>query len=203
MNINVENSMVKSCGLQRNVAVISLSIILLVSSLSACGLVVAGGGCGGCGGCCNCPSCSGNSQTNISYTVHYYLEGTSTKIADSKNVTGQMIGALITENAVDVAGYIAVAPTSVSGVLNATSNVFVFYYSANTVSYTVHYYLQDTSVQVLVDKVVYGQTLGAWVTEYAVEVWGYIAVAPTSVSGVLNATSNEFVFYYVVDPDAK
>ncbi|MCL2432792.1 DUF6273 domain-containing protein [Candidatus Bathycorpusculum sp.] len=144
-----------------------------------------------------------SANTNIAYTVHYYLIGTSTKVTDSKNVTSQTMGTLITENATNVAGYIAVAPTSVSGVLNATSNEFVFYYTASTVSYEVHYYLQVTSVQVVADKIVYGQVLGSWVTEYAVEVWGYIAVAPTSVSGVLNATSNEFVFYYTIDPNAK
>jgi uncharacterized repeat protein (TIGR02543 family) len=143
-----------------------------------------------------------SANTNIVYTVHYYLENTTTKVADSKNMTGQTMGASIAENATDIAGYTAVAPTSITAVLNATDNVLVFYYSINAdISYTVHYYLEDTTTKITGSKNVTGQVLGSWVTENATGVAGYTAVAPTSITAVLNATDNVLVFYYSANTD--
>jgi uncharacterized repeat protein (TIGR02543 family) len=135
---------------------------------------------------------------NVEYVVHYYLQGTTTPVAVDKVVGGQTLGAVITENAITITGYAAVAPTVLTGTLNATGNVFVFYYTPN-VEYTVHYYLQGTTTSVAVDKVVGGQTLGAVITENAITVTGYTAVAPTSLTGTLNATGNVFVFYYTAN----
>jgi uncharacterized repeat protein (TIGR02543 family) len=70
-------------------------------------------------------------HSDIEYTVHYYVQGSVTKVADSKNVTGQVMGASVTEAAVPVSGYTAVAPTSLTAFLNATGNVFTFYYTQN------------------------------------------------------------------------
>jgi uncharacterized repeat protein (TIGR02543 family) len=137
--------------------------------------------------------------TNITYVVHYYLVDTSTKVADSKNVTGQTMGASITENATDVLGYTAVAPTSITAVLNATGNVFVFYFSANTdIEYVVHYYLEGTSTKVADSLAVADQVMNSTVTVYPEVVTGYSAVE-SSLRGVLNVTGNVFVFYYTLD----
>ncbi|MCL2643402.1 MAG: InlB B-repeat-containing protein, partial [Candidatus Bathyarchaeota archaeon] len=69
-------------------------------------------------------------NTDIEYTVYYYLQGTTTSVASSKIVTGQTMGSLVTESAIDLAGYAKVAPTSVIKTLDATGNVFIFYYTA-------------------------------------------------------------------------
>jgi uncharacterized repeat protein (TIGR02543 family) len=136
------------------------------------------------------------------YTVHYYLVGTTNSVFADKVEVG-VVGASVSESAVVVAGYVAVVPTSLTGVLNATDNVFVFCYKPN-VEYVVHYYLQDTTTNVTDSKVVSGQTLGSTVTENNVAVTGYSGVAPTSLTGTLNATDDVFIFYYtansVVDP---
>ena len=42
------------------------------------------------------------------------------------------MGASITENAIIVSGYTAVTPTTVTATLNATNNVFIFYYTVNS-----------------------------------------------------------------------
>ena len=73
----------------------------------------------------------------------------------------------------------------------------------NNISYVVHYYLADTTTQVAPDKVVNNRTMGESVTENAITITGYTAVAPTSVTKVLAASGNEFIFYYtqnVVQP---
>jgi hypothetical protein len=129
--------------------------------------------------------------------VHYYLEGTLTRVANDKVAFGTT-GDSVTETAIAVTGYAAVAPTSLSGILNVTDNVFVFFYSPN-VSYTVHYYLQDTTTTIIADKIVNGQTLDTFVIEHAVAVTGYTAIAPTTLTGSLNATDNVFNFYYITN----
>jgi membrane protein YdbS with pleckstrin-like domain len=68
------------------------------------------------------------------------------------------------------------------------------------ISYTVHYYLVDTSSSVVLDKVVFGQVFGTLITEYAIDVVGYSALAPVSLSVILGISDNDFVFYYTVNP---
>ncbi|MCL2172495.1 MAG: InlB B-repeat-containing protein [Candidatus Bathyarchaeota archaeon] len=136
-------------------------------------------------------------DNHVSYTVHYYLEGTTLSVFDSKTVSGQVLGASITEHAIIVPSYTMLPPTTVTITLEASDNVIIFYYRANTdIKYTVYYYLQGTTNSVANAKIVTGQVLGASVTENAITIAGYTAVAPTTLTATLNATGNVFVFYY-------
>jgi hypothetical protein len=136
---------------------------------------------------------------NIEYTVHYYINGTTTQVTGDKKVPGQTLDASITENAITIDGYTAIAPTSLTATLNETDNEFVFYYTKN-VDYTVYYYLQGTSTPVATTKVVPNRVLGSSVTETAIPITGYTAVTPTSITANLNATNNVFRFYYTANP---
>jgi|GEM_PF-714428 len=137
------------------------------------------------------------------YVVHYYLEGTTDRVAMDKVVVGQ-IGDDVMVEAVEVSGYSVVEPSILEGTLNATSNVFTFYYVVMDepdplVEYVVHYYLEGTTDRVAMDKVVVGQVLCSVVTEEAVVVSGFVAVEPTSLTLALDASGTEFIFYYRVD----
>jgi hypothetical protein len=127
------------------------------------------------------------SNTDIRYVVHYYLAGTTTKVAPDKIVSGKTLGASITEYAISVSDYSAIAPTSLTKNLSTSGNEFVFYYTPTcaNVDYVVHYYLAGTTQKVATDKIVSGKALGSYVTEYAIDISGYSAVAPTSVSKTL------------------
>jgi len=143
---------------------------------------------------------SNSEHFSVSYVVHYYLQNSTTSIIDSKTVTDQTMGASVTEDAASVSGYTALAPTSVTVVLNATNNVIIFYYTPNTdIQYTVYYYVQGTTNAVANAKIVTGQTMGGSVTETAVSVSGYAALAPTSVTITLNATGNVITFFYTAN----
>jgi hypothetical protein len=114
------------------------------------------------------------------------------------------LGAWVTEYAIGVSGYSAVAPTSVGQFLAASGNEFVFYYTQNcppgqTAVYLVHYYYLDGSgctTKVAMDKFMVG-TVGSLVTEYAVSAPGYTALSPTSITKTLAPAGTDFVFYYV------
>ncbi|MCL1885590.1 MAG: InlB B-repeat-containing protein, partial [Dehalococcoidia bacterium] len=75
-------------------------------------------------------------NNNISYVVHYYLAGTTTQVAPDKVVNNRTMGESVTENAITITGYTAVAPTSVTKVLAASGNEFIFYYTQNVVQPT-------------------------------------------------------------------
>ncbi|MCL2477484.1 hypothetical protein, partial [Candidatus Bathycorpusculum sp.] len=99
------------------------------------------------------------------YTVHYYLAGSTISVATDKVVSGQ-IGSLVTENAIAVAGYTALAPTSISKTLTASGNEFVFYYCARSdLGYVVNYLEQGSDKVLAAQKVVDGQVFGSQVTE--------------------------------------
>ncbi len=49
---------------------------------------------------------------DLSYTVHYYITGTTISVHDDKVVTGLPYGTVVTETAVEVSNFIALAPTT-------------------------------------------------------------------------------------------
>jgi len=141
-----------------------------------------------------------NEPLTVSYIVHYYLEDTTTLVINDKNVLGQTLGASATENAVTIPGYTMLAPTTVTITLEASDNVIIFYYRANTdIEYTVYYYLQGTTNSVANAKIVTGQTMGTSITEHAITISGYTAITPTTITATLNATNNVFIFYYTTN----
>lgn len=80
-------------------------------------------------------------NTDVSYTVHYYKEGTDTKVADDKVVTGKTFNTPVTESAVTVTGYTVVKPEAQTFTLDAYKKEITFYYTANNYTYKVNYYL--------------------------------------------------------------
>jgi parallel beta-helix repeat protein len=138
-------------------------------------------------------------ETNVDteYTVYYYLDGTTTNVTANKLVADQMIGNIVTETAINVPGYTAVAPTTLTGTLNTTDNEFMFYYEPNTdIEYVVHYYLENTEDSVAADLLVSSQTMNTTVIVNAIDITGYAVVGSASVTATLDATDNVFVFYY-------
>jgi hypothetical protein len=67
-------------------------------------------------------------DTSGSYIVYYLEEGTNTPLADSKTVTGQIIGSTVTEHAKNFADYSLVSDQDISITIEKTGNVITFYY---------------------------------------------------------------------------
>ena len=72
-------------------------------------------------------------QTDLSYKVNYYWNGTTTKVATSKTVDKQTFDSTVTESPVTVKGYTPVSNESQSITIKANSadNVINFYYYKN------------------------------------------------------------------------
>jgi uncharacterized repeat protein (TIGR02543 family) len=143
-------------------------------------------------------------RADLKYIVHYYEEGTTNKVSPDKEVTGQTFKASVTENAIAVDGYTALAPTSqtitIAVETEEVKNEIIFYYAKRTdLEYTVHYYLEGTTTKVQADKVVENQTFGDTVTETPDDINGYYIVDDTAQTITISATEkNEIIFYYNV-----
>ena len=68
---------------------------------------------------------------NVSYTVHYYLQGTEDKVAEDKTETGKTFDVSYTETAVDVAGYTLVGDKTQTFTLDEEGKEITFYYTAD------------------------------------------------------------------------
>ena len=136
-------------------------------------------------------------RTDLSYTVNYLEEGTENVLAESKVVNGQTYLAEVTENAIDIAGYNKVDPTSKTIVIQVSENEITFYYTKRTdLKYTVKYLEQDTNEELADSKVVENQTYLAEVTEKAIDIIGYTKQEPTSQTITIGLENNEIIFYY-------
>lgn len=73
-------------------------------------------------------------RTDLSYTVHYYWNGTTESVAPDKTVPGQTFGDIITtETAIAIEGYTAL-PNQTCNLtvgVDASKNVIIFYYYKN------------------------------------------------------------------------
>ena len=137
----------------------------------------------------------------VSYTVHYYLDGTTTKVAADKVVNNVNAGTEVTEDAISVTGYTAAAPTQQKLNLSATgTNEIIFYYTKNVgtqVAYTIRY-LKEGTGEALLPAYSGTGVAGNSLTVTAPAIDGYTALAPTSYTITLNAEAakNVITFYY-------
>ena len=72
-------------------------------------------------------------RSDLSYTVHYYWNGTNDKVAEDKTVDGQTFNETVTETPVPVNGYTPVSDAAVELTIgtDTNANVITFYYYKN------------------------------------------------------------------------
>lgn len=70
-------------------------------------------------------------KQDVSYTVHYYEDGTANKVADDKIVNNQTFDATVEENAKDITGYTLVGKNNQTVTLDAYNKEIKFYYTEN------------------------------------------------------------------------
>lgn len=70
-------------------------------------------------------------RTDLSYTVHYYWNGTTESVAPDKTVPGQTFNASVTESPIAIEGYTAVSKASQTITIGTGTNVINFYYYKN------------------------------------------------------------------------
>ena len=106
----------------------------------------------------------------------------------------------ITERAKDIPQYRAVASEEQTFVLDVDGKVITFYYESLLTNYTVKYLDVDDEEPLYPDKRIGDCEVGSMVSENAIAVSGYTALAPTEVSLVLAESGNVIIFYYEREP---
>ena len=72
-------------------------------------------------------------RTDLTYTVNYYLEGTTTEVAESNTVENQTYGASVTENAIAVPNYVVEGMRTQTITIGVEDNVINFYYTTDQI----------------------------------------------------------------------
>lgn len=70
-------------------------------------------------------------RTDLSYTVHYYWNGTTESVAPDKTVPGQTFNASVTESPIAIEGYTAVSNARQTITIGTGTNEINFYYYKN------------------------------------------------------------------------
>ena len=70
-------------------------------------------------------------RSDLSYTVHYYWNGTTEKVAEDKVVKDKTFGQTYTEDPIKIDGYTWVSPDSKSVTIDEATNEITFYYYKN------------------------------------------------------------------------
>lgn len=70
-------------------------------------------------------------RSDLSYTVHYYWNGTNDKVAEDKTVDSQTFNTIVTEEPATVTGYTPVSADSKTITIGTGVNEIIFYYYKN------------------------------------------------------------------------
>lgn len=83
---------------------------------------------------------------NPNYTVHYYIQGTTTSVAPDKVVTNKEVGTVVTETAPSVENYMLVGESTQTLTIgnDPEDNVIIFYYKSDSTTYKVEAYIMGT-----------------------------------------------------------
>ena len=144
-------------------------------------------------------------RTDLSYTVNYLEKDTNKVLHEAKEVGNQTYQATVTEQAIDIAGYDKVAPTSATITIDVENNVINFYYTKRTdLSYTVNYLEKGTTNTVATSKTVNNQTFGTVILaseEVRNDIDGYVYDSADKNTLTIGTGENVINLYYTKRTD--
>ena len=141
-------------------------------------------------------------RTDLSYTVKYLEKDTNNELATEKLIENQTFKEVVTENAIDIYGFIKPDPETLSIEITTGTNEIIFYYARKTdLTYIVKYLEKDTNEELAPEKVVENQIFEAVITEEAIDIEGYVKPSETTMQKTMVDQVNEFVFYYTKRTD--
>ena len=147
------------------------------------------------------------SQTKTtSYTVQHKVDGkiieedtktyTNTAWINETNPTIAIVSGSLSPKSYDGYEYVGMEPEIITDTVNSGTIITLTYEKRTDLSYTVHYYLKNTTKKVADDKTVNGQTFNAVVKEEAIRISGYRVYGDSEKSITIGTGTNEIIFYY-------
>lgn len=132
-----------------------------------------------------------------SATVHYYLEGTSTSLADDTTISGSFGDSYTTQPA-DIQGYtVSEMPANSNGTYTTETPEITYYYTPDTESVTAVYYIKGTTTPITTSQTQNGD-FGSTYNTSAANVAGYTwdGTTPENATGIYGTTNDPVVYYY-------
>ena len=138
-------------------------------------------------------------RTDLSYNVKYLEQGTNAELAPEKVVANQRFGDTITENALDIDGYVKTSESESIEITTGTNEIIFYYTKRNDLSYKVEYYLNGTKDDSLTEEIT-GQIYGSTISTHTFKtIEGYKLENIENYPITIGTSDNIIKAYYVID----
>ena len=132
--------------------------------------------------------------------VHYYVEGTTVKVAEDVTISGRVDQKYTTTPATNVASkYELVAtPDNASGTMTEARITVIYYYRLKDTSVLVHHYIEGTTTKLSNDVTINGKVDASYTTKVADDIpskYELVSI-PANASGVMTETQIVVTYYY-------
>ena len=130
------------------------------------------------------------------YVVHYYIEGTTKKLADDYNGDG-FVYDLVSADAINIDNYELISDSTQTITLGEDGNTIIFYYRLKQGGkVTVHYYIDGTTQELAKDIILSGKLTEKYNTEALnIDNWILVGVVGNT-SGEFTEEEQEVIYYY-------
>ena len=132
-------------------------------------------------------------------TVHHYIKGTTTKVADDEKLNGKVTEKFNAKAKTDLENYELVSDVSeVDGEFKLEEQEITFYYNLKEAGeVTVHHYIKGTTTKVADDEKLNGKVTKKFTVKAKTDLENYELVSDVSeVNGVFKLEKQEITFYY-------
>ena len=132
-------------------------------------------------------------------TVHHYIEGTTTKLAEDEVINGFVTDDYTTSKAnVDNKYELVAIPANSEGKMTEDEIIVTYYYRLKDTSVLVHYYKEGTTESISEDALIEGKVDDEYTTEEADDIPNYYELVeePENKNGIMTVEQTVVTYYY-------
>lgn len=137
---------------------------------------------------------------DTSVMIHYYLEGTTTKLSEDVIIAGRVGDTYNTTSASDIASKyeLVKTPTNVTGIMTEEQIVVIYYYRLKDTSVLVHHYIEGTTTPLSSDVTIAGKVDDTYSTTVASDIPSKyeLVETPTNATGIMTEEQIVVTYYY-------
>lgn len=137
---------------------------------------------------------------DTSVMVHYYLEGTTTKLSEDVIIAGRVGDTYNTTSASDIASKyeLVTIPDNSSGTMTEEQIVVIYYYRLKDTSVLVHHYIEGTTTSLSSDVTISGKVDDTYSTTVASDIPSKyeLVETPTNATGIMTEEQIVVTYYY-------
>lgn len=137
---------------------------------------------------------------DTSVMIHYYLEGTTTKLSEDVIIAGRVGDTYNTTSASDIASKyeLVTTPDNSSGTMTEEQIIVIYYYRLKDTSVLVHHYIEGTTTPLSSDVTITGKVDDTYSTIVASDIPSKyeLVETPTNATGIMTEEQIVVTYYY-------